>query len=485
MGRIQYFSTVFGELGGMLLFVSPLTLVPLVVALIFREWQMILPMATVPALFFALGLLLNHIPRLGREIRLSSAYSSVALVWLAFALVSCIPFILYSGMTFTDAFFEAMAGWTGTGFTLLTAPQDLPRSLAFWRVYMQWIGGLGVIALTITVANRSALFQPSYFRSDSRSERILPNVISTGKQIWASYIILTLLAIGLILMARVPLWDAINLGLSGISTGGFIPHSGGILYYHNTLLEFLLIPVMIIGSTPFLIYYTMYRKGKISLFSDGQVKLLLTFILFGALIVIGDLYFLKHYSVFDAVRQGLFMTTAAVSTTGFSNGNIHLYASVTVIFLTMLVFIGGSSGSTAGGVKLSRIALGYRGIIWWFRRAFVRGKVLVPFKFGGHTISNKVAEPELAKNMLVIILAVMTVVAATLIILQIHLISIGVTELVFDIVSAFSSCGLSTGYVSPTMPFISKWVFIIVMWIGRLEVIPVIVMLLALFRGTD
>ena len=151
----------------------------------------------------------------------------------------------------------------------------------------------------------------------------------------------------------------------------------------------------------------------------------------------------------------------------------------------MLMFIGGSSGSTAGGLKLSRIALGYRGIIWWFRRTFVRGKVLVPFKYEGRTIAASVGEQELSKNMLVIILSVLTIFAATLVILQFHITSFGVPDLLFDIVSALSSCGVSTGYVSPTMPLISKWVFILVMWIGRLEVIPVIILFMGLFRGRD
>jgi trk system potassium uptake protein TrkH len=485
MGRIQYFSTVFGELGGMLIFISPITVVPLIVSLVYREWDMLIPMGLVPVLFFSLGVLLNRLPRKSREVRLSAALCSVALVWLTFAAVSSIPFMLTLHISFTDALFEGMAGWTGTGFTLLRNLNSIPMTLIFWRTFMQWIGGLGIIALTITMVNRSGLSQSPLFRADSRNEQILPNVIATGRQIWVSYIILTAIAIVLVLIAGIPVWDAVNIGLSAISTGGFTPQAGGIIAYHNPLLEYLLIPVMIIGSTPFILYYTMYRKRKIALFGDEQVKILFTFLLFGALIVISDLLFISHYAWPDAVRQGLFMTAAAISTTGFQNGNPHAYASVTVVFLTMLMFIGGSSGSTAGGVKLSRIALGYRGLIWWFRRAFVRGKVLVAFKYEGRTIPDQIAEPELAKNMLVIILAVLTIFVGTMIILQFHIISFGLTELVFDIVSAFSSCGLTTGYVSPTMPLISKWVFIFVMWIGRVEVIPVIVLFLGLFRGSE
>jgi len=485
MGRVQYFSTVLGELGGMLVFISPLTLVPLLLVPFTREWDAFLPMALVPALLFLVGEMMNLLPRRKSGIRLSAALCSVALVWLAFAAISAIPFMMVLKMSLVDALFDSMAGWTGTSFTMLGDLSQVPRTILFWRTYMQWVGGIGIITYTITMANRSGLNQSPYFRSDSRDERILPAMIATGRQIWAVYILITLMATGIILLARVPLWDAVNLAISGISTGGFIPRAGGLSYFDNTVLEYLLIPIMIIGSAPFTLYYASYRRRKLSLLGNEQLKLLLIFIVFGSLLVISDLYFIREYELVESVRQGLFMTAAAVSTTGFQNANPHFFPSVTVVFLTMLMFIGGSSGSTAGGLKLSRIALGYRGIIWWFRRTFVRGKVLVPFKYEGRTIAEGVAEPELSKNMLVIILSVLTVFSATLVILQFHITSFGVSDLIFDIVSALSSCGITTGYVSPTMPLISKWVFILVMWVGRLEVIPVIVLFMGIFRGRD
>ena len=485
MGRIRYFSMVLGELGEMLIFISPLTLLPVPIAAIFREWNMILPLALVPAIFFASGFLLNYLPRKKTDVRFSAALCSVALVWLAFAVISCIPFMLILDLSFTDAMFEAMAGWTGTGFSLLQNIHAIPESLLFWRTYMQWVGGLAVISLALTTAFRSDLDTSPLFRAERKAERILPSVIANGKEIWAVYILLTVIAAGLIMMARVPLWDALNLAISAISTGGFIPKEGGVLAYHNPLLEIFLIPVMILGSTPFTLYYMTYRRKKVSFLSNEEVRLLIIFLVFGSLIVIADLMFLAHFSLSESLRQGVFMTTAAISTTGFQNGNPHLYPSVTVVFLTMLVFIGGASGSTAGGIRLSRIALGYRGIIWWFKRTFVSSRVLVPFKYQKKTIPIEIAEPELSKSMLVIILSVVTVFLATVIVLQEHIMSMGLTDLLFDIVSAISSCGISSGYVNSTMPLLSKWVFIVVMWVGRLEVIPVFVLIAGLIRGQE
>jgi len=168
--------------------------------------------------------------------------------------------------------------------------------------------------------------------------------------------------------------------------------------------------------------------------------------------------FIAHYDLVEAVRQGFFITTAVISSTGFQNVDPHFYPTVTLVLLTMFMFIGGSSGSTAGGLHLTRIALGYRGIIWWFRRAFVRGTVLVPFRYHGKNVPIDIADAELSKSMLVIILSVIAVFIATMIIMQVDIISCDVTVLVFDIVSALSSCGVSAGYVGPAMPLLSKWV---------------------------
>lgn len=485
MGRIRYFSTVLGEVGGMLVTISPLTAVPLAIAVAFREFTVLAPMAAVPVILFLLGFLLNRLPRRKEDIRLSSAFCSVALVWLVFALVSIIPFILVLRMSFTDALFETMAGWTGTGFTLLWSGPMVPETLLFWRTFMQWIGGLGVIALSITIASRGGIIRSPFFHADSRSERILPGVITTGKEIWAVYLFLTIIGAGVILVADIPIYDAVMLSVTTISTGGFVPNPAGLAAYSTPLLEYILILIMIVGSTPFTLYYISYRKRKLSIFGNQQVMLLLLFLIGGALLVAGDLFFLEGRALIDAFREALFITTAAISTTGFPVARLTTLPAVTLIFLTLLMFIGGSSESTAGGIKLARIMIGYRGIAWWFKRMFARSRVLVPFVYGGESVPATIAEQEISKNMLVIILSFLTVCLATIVALQFNMFHPDINALIFDIVSAISSCGLSAGYVSPAMPLTSKWVFILVMWIGRLEVIPVIVLFMGIFRGYE
>jgi trk system potassium uptake protein TrkH len=485
MQRLEHISTIFADLGDIFTFIAPITTVPILVAILFSEWNMILPMATVPVIFFITGMLLKKLPRTSRGVRLSAAMCSVALFWLTCAMISSIPFMLGLRMGFSDAFFEGMAGWTGTAFSMIRSVDTAPHALLFWRSYMQWIGGIGIIAFIIALASSTGLLSSKIFRSEGRDEPLMPSVIATGRALWKIYGLLTFFAISLILFTGLSLWESVNLAFAAISTGGFTLHQGGILYYNNSLLQFLLIPIMIAGALPFKLYYLILENRRWSLFGDEQVKLFFLFTGIGVAVITYDLVFFGNLTIMDAFEQGLFMTVSTLTTTGFQNADIHSWAGITLLFLTLLTLIGGASGSTAGGIKLNRVALAFRTLFWWFRRLFVSGKVLLPFKIEGRVIPRATAELEASKNMLVIILSVVTIFIATVLVLQFHITTYSITDIAFEVVSAFSTCGTNNGYVSPDMPIVSKWIFIGVMWVGRLEVIPVVMLLMVLFRGSD
>jgi trk system potassium uptake protein TrkH len=481
MHRFWHLSTIIADLGDIFVFIAPITCIPLIVAVLFSEWNMLLPMLAVPLSFYIIGMLIRRLPRPERVVRLSTSLCSVALFWLASAMVSGLPFMLGLHMGFTDAFFEGMAGWTGTAFSMMESLETAPHTLLFWRSYMQWISGIGIISFAIAMASSTGLSRSKIFRKDSRDEPLMQGVVSTGRALWKIYGILTFIALGLILFTGLSLWESVNLALVAISTGGFNLHDGGILYYHSVILELILIPIMIAGALPFKLYYLIAENRRWSLFGDEQVKLFFVFVAMGTAVLTYDLVFFNNLEYLPALHQGLFMTVSAITTTGFSIADIHSWANVTILLLAMLVFIGGASGSTAGGIKLHRVMLAVRALLWWFRRLFVSGKVLLPFKIEGRVIPKATAELEVSKNMLIIILSVVVIFVATLAVIQFYLTSFSLTEIVLDVVSAFSTCGLGSGYVSPDMPVISKWIFICVMWIGRLEVIPVVMLFIALF----
>jgi trk system potassium uptake protein TrkH len=480
MERREYFSILAGEMGIVLRILGVVTCIPLVIIPLAGEWGMLLPMASVPVGFTLLGraLALSHPP--SGEVRLSIVLGAVALIWFACAAIGALPFALGGGMSYIDGLFEAMSGWTCTGLTLIPVPETMPATLLFWRTFMQWLGGIGMVAFTVSVLARSSLTNARCVRPAGEGAPFIPGFISTAREMWRIYVLLTLGSLLLILLTGTPVWDAVHLAMSAISTGGFSIHAAGIAYYQNPLLEFALVPVMLAGSLPFMIYYLLYTRRRSTFFRDSQVRLILGLVAVGTVSIIVDLTYLTGEDPATAFRHALFMSVSAITTTGFQNVSLQLWASVSVILLIMLMAIGGASGSASGGIKAYRVLLGYHGIIWWLKRIFVSPKIIVPFEYQGQVIANDVAENEVRNNMLVIMLYFLTASIATVVVLHFSTTFFESTAVIFEIVSAMSSAGITTGFVSPEMPYVAKWVFILVMWIGRVEIVPVLVVILEL-----
>ncbi|NYT05353.1 MAG: TrkH family potassium uptake protein [Methanomicrobiales archaeon] len=484
MHRAGSLRVMLPDMGTILLFLGMVSAAPLVVALWYREISVLPAMATAPALFLALGLYCARMPREDRESPLSAAIGAVALIWLVAAFIGAIPFTIALGMPFTDSVFEAMSGWTSTGLTLVPSVDAAPHAILFWRTLMQWVGGLGIVAFTIALSQRSGLVQRGLYRSEGRSEAFMPGVTGTAASMWKIYIAITALGTALILCSGIPVWDALNIAMASIATGGFSVHSEGILYYHNPLLEMLVIPVMIAGALPFKLFYLLYARKEAAFLRDPQARLLFGLIAVGFFVVAWDLVFREHLLTGEALRQSIFMVTSAITCTGFQNGNPFEWTGATVLFFSALMLVGGATGSTAGGIKLNRLLLGLESLSWWFHRLFVSGKVVVPFRHDGKVIPKNIAEIEVSKNMLIIILFILTVFFASLAVMHLE----GVTrfessDVIFEVASAMCNVGISTGYVNPGLSLPSKWLFIFVMWFGRLEIVPVIVLIMEAAKG--
>jgi DNA integrity scanning protein DisA with diadenylate cyclase activity len=170
------------------------------------------------------------------------------------------------------------------------------------------------------------------------------------------------------------------------------------------------------------------------------------------------------------------MTVSALTTSGFQNVSLQIWASVSMMLLMILMFIGASSGSAGGGIKLYRVLLGYRGVIWWLKRIFVPPRILVPFHWEGEDVPNPVAENEVRNNMLVITLYILGTALAMIVALHFSTVFFESSTVLFEVISAISSTGITTGFVSPQMHEVLKWLFILLMWAGRLEIVPVIVL---------
>ena len=483
MKRLDHLSMIVHDVGRICRFLGVVSLVPFVVLVIFREWDMLLPMASAPLVFLVLGYLLTRVPVRDFEPPVSITLVAVAVAWFLIAVIGALPFVFGLGMSYTDSLFEAMSGWTSTGFTMIQSLDQVPMTLLFWRTFMQWIGGIGIIAFGISMRRKTQVTLFQIFRSEGKPEDLMPNLMSTGWKMWKIYIFLTCLFTGLVMLAGIPLWDALNLVMVAIATGGFTLHSAGLAYYNNPLLEVLLLPVMFAGAIPFKLYFLMYR-GKIdAMFRDKTIRLLLLVALAGSVIVSLELYLFNGLGPLTALREGVFVSVAGLCTCGLQNADIHVWAAIPLAVISLLVFIGGAMGSMAGGIKINRMALAYEGVKWWFRRFFVSSRVIVAFRYEGRMLSREMSEMEISKNMLVIALYVFTVFIATILCLHLYITTFRLDEVLFECISALSNCGITVGFITATSPVAIKWIFIVLMWLGRLEIVPVIIMVMGIAKG--
>ena len=485
MKRIEHIAMIAHDMGLILEFLGLASLLPFLILVIFQEWDMLLPMASAPLLFFVLGGLLSRVTYQDLEPSFSTTLIAVAVSWLAIAFIGALPFVFGLHMTFTDSIFEAMSGWTGTGFSMITSLDTTPKTLLFWRSFTQWIGGIGIIAFGISLRRKTRVSLFRLYRAEGREEELVSSVVSTSRRMWMIYLVLTFAFTGFIMLAGIPLWDSLNLVMVAIATGGFTVHAGGLAYYNNPLLEILLIPVMLAGAIPFKVFFLLYHGKVREMFRDKTVKMLLLIALAGSLITSWDLYIFGNLPLATAFRQGVFTAVSGLCTCGLQNSDPHHWVAIPIAVVAMMMFIGGAMGSAAGGIKVNRVMLAYEGVKWWFRRFFVGSHVMVPLRFGGRTLSREISELAISKNMLVIVVYVLTIFVATIVSLHLYLTSFRLDEVIFELVSALSNVGLTVGFISAASPLSIKWIFIVLMWLGRLEIVPVIIIALGVFKGIE
>ena len=483
MTRIEHIAMIAHDMGLIFEFLGVASFLPFLVLLIFKEWNLLLPMATAPVTFLVLGYLISHLPYRDIEPSFSITMSAVALAWLAIAFIGALPFVFGLGMSYTDAVFEAMSGWTGTGFTMITSLDTTPHTLLFWRSFSHWVGGIGIIVFGVSLHRKTRLSLFRLYRAEGREEELVSAASSSGRRMWMIYLVLTFAFTGLIMLAGIPLWDSLNLVMVAIATGGFTLHTGGLAYYNNPMLELLLIPVMLAGAVPFKIFFFLYNGKVGEMLKDRTVRVLLFIALIGSLVTSLDLYMFSNIALSAAFRQGTFMAVSGLSTCGLQNSNPHTWAVIPLAVVSMLMFIGGAMGSAAGGVKVNRIIMVYEGVKWWFRRFFVSSRVLVPLRFGGRTVSKELSELAISKNLLVIVMYALTIFIATILTLHLYITSFRLEEVMFELVSALSNAGLSVGFIGMTSPATIKWLFTLLMWLGRLEIVPVVIIVMGAVKG--
>ncbi|ELZ23115.1 potassium transport system protein trkH1 [Halosimplex carlsbadense 2-9-1] len=402
-----------------------------------------------------------------------------------------------------NGFFESMSGFTGTGLTMTDDEGALPRTVQWWRTIIEWVGGVGVIVLTTAILARPGSGSLTLYESEARSEKIHPSIVSTVRTIWWIFILFTFVSISLLWLAGMPIWDSINHGMTGLATGGFSVTDASIGEYNDPIIDFAMVPVMVLGSIAFPIHYLMLRGDLKNLYTDPQTRWLWGYFSLGSVALVGLLWIDGTFetgrvavtngvvltgstaSLFQTIRYGLFQFVSAASCTGFGTTGIGDWSAPAQLTMSGAMVLGAAAGSTVGGIKLIRLITLVKGTAFSIRGVFypesaVRYLKLDDRKLGESEVSRELEEASIIAFLWVLFLGV----GLAVLLLTVDG-SFTLENAIFEITSAQGNVGLSSGITGPAMPTPAKVMFLFNMWIGRLEIIPVLVLLRGLLDTFD
>jgi len=441
------------------------------------QWQ---PFALAFVILLAIGTLVWLPVRRGeRDLKLRDGFLVVALFWAVLGVAGATPLILgdLPRLGFTDAVFESVAGLTTTSATVLVGLDHLPKSVLWYRQELQWLGGLGVIVLAVALFPVLGIGGMQLYKAEApgpvKDEKLTPRITQTARALGGVYVGLTVACVIAYALAGMDWFDAIAHAASTVSTGGFSPYDAGLAHFHSTAIDTVAIVFMFLGATNFALHFLVWRsKDSTAYFGDPQFRAYFYFAL--AMIVLVTSYLLVTgvvTSPVDALRQGAFEVVSMVTTTGFVATPFSLWPGMLPALLVLLTFIGGCAGSTAGGMKVIRWQL----VLMQAQRELMRlvhPSAALPVKFADKVVPGR-------------ILAAVTGFFAIYLVLF-ALMMLCVMGAGLDLMSAWSAvaacinnAGPGLGDVASTfqgVPEAAKWVCVVAMLVGRLEVFTLVVL---------
>jgi trk system potassium uptake protein TrkH len=398
--------------------------------------------------------------------------------WVVAGLVATLPYLLSGAIPdFSDAYFESISGFTTTGSSILTDVERLSRSILLWRSQTQWLGGMGIIVLSIAVLPFLGVGGMQLYKAETPSpvvDKLTPRISDTAKALWKIYIFLTLLQIILLFLGGMSLFDAVNHTFTTMPTGGFSTKNASIAHYQSAYIDYVVILFMLIAGINFALHYRL-MKGRVgTFFSDPELRAYLLIAGALTLMVAWDIYGSLYGSFVDAFRYASFQVVSILTTTGFVTADYEKWPAFSQLILLLCMFVGSMAGSTGGGIKIVRLVLMFRhSYLELFR--IIHPHAVTVVKVGDISVPQTIMRSIWGFFFLYIGIYV----AATLLMSFIGL----------DFISAISSVAACLGNVGPGLgtvgpmdnfsgvPVIGKWILIVCMLLGRLEIYTLLVLL--------
>lgn len=453
-------------IGVMLIFVAGIILLPIVVLPFYTDEIKYMVYFLIPASIAGLlGFLFNKIS-IPEDYRLSTGNAATVVVgiWLLATFFSSLPFVLSGMLNFTQAFFEAMSGWTTTGLSVIDVSKA-PKIFLIFRSIIQFFGGVGIVLIVVSALSES--FGMTLFASEGHNNKLLPNLAKTARLIMKIYSGYFVAGTVLYVILGMPIFDALNHSMAALSTGGFSTEVLSIGAYESFAIELVTIILMILGSTNFYANMLLVKGRFREFFKLGETKLVL-FITAAVTPLIAFVSLSALYDNFTAsLRISLFNVVSALTTTGFSTVSYNNWPDFSYLVIILLMVIGGGIGSTAGGIKLERFYIISKQIIWSIKRKFMPERMVnkpaIYRAEGKALITNDIYNE--SSNYTLIFIAILLIGTSILTIS-----GYGLKEALFEFASALGTVGLSIGVTSINTPSLALWTMTFGMLLGRLEI---------------
>lgn len=480
MNQIINFSIVFKVVSRNLFILAGALLMALVVAFIYSESY--LPFILSFTISVTLGLILQILTRKQSTnivVSRRDAYLTVSISWFIIGVIGSLPYMFSNSIpSFTNALFESVSGFTTTGASILTDIESLPKSILFWRSLTHWVGGIGIIVLVIIIMPSLHIGGYNLFTLESSlQEKIQPQIKSIGHRLLLIYISLTVAEIIFLLLGDMNFFDSICHAFGTVATGGFSPRNTSITDY-SPYIQYVIMIFMLLAGTNFVVFYYMFKKKFKHAFANDELKFYLKIVFSIGLIITAILYFKTDKSLELSFRESFFQVISIITCTGFATTDYLQWPVIawTIIFLSM--FLGGSTGSTAGGIKIVRHLILFRNMKRTFRQ-LLSPHAIFPIKLNNKSISDE------TNTSISSFISIYLMVFVSGTILMIAFGADGATAS-SSVATCMAGIGPGIGTVGPASNFAhlsvaGKYLLTFLMIVGRLEIYTVIMLFIPTF----
>jgi trk system potassium uptake protein len=414
-----------------------------------------------------------------QELGHRDGFAIVVFSWLGSALLGALPYFLPGEIgSFTDSFFESMSGFTTTGSTILVVVEDLPESLLFWRALTHWLGGMGIIVLSLAILPFLGIGGMQLFQAEvsgPTKDRLTPRIQDTARILWSVYVLFTLAGTFLLMLGGMSFFDAICHAFSATATGGFSNYTSSIGYFDSVYIEVVLIVLMFLCGISFALHYQVLHGKFGAYWRSEELRFYLGLTLLAvSIIAVVNLYSGHYAKSGESVRAAAFQVVSILTTTGFGTEDFDRWPAVCQLMMVALMFVGGCAGSTSGGIKVIRLLL-------FFKYARLQLRNLVHPRAVGTIKLGKLKVPQ---EVMVAILGYFALYVAFFVIASLLVTALGV-ELVTGttaVLATLNNIGPGLAQVGPAqnfgeLPVMAKWILSICMLAGRLELYTLAVLL--------